>query len=177
MPKKTNKKLIKMGELVRRTGVQKETIRFYINKGLLPRPLKTGRNMAYYDESYVDRIKLIKELQLKRFLPLNVIKEIILQNSGKLSESELDVIKRGGGGLVELDRLRHEYEPLTLTELSERSDLSKEEILEMERCEMISSEKIQEGEKIYKDTDIRIVDAFSRVRKGGLTAEAGFSVE
>ena len=46
MAPKPKRKLLKIGELVKRTGVQKETIHFYINQGLLPRPLKTSRNMA-----------------------------------------------------------------------------------------------------------------------------------
>ena len=68
MPAERRSKLMKMSELVKRTGLDRQAIHFYIKKGLLPRPLKTKRNMAYYDESYVDRIKLIKNLQLKRFL-------------------------------------------------------------------------------------------------------------
>jgi len=88
MPAKSGNKLMKMAELVRRTGVEKQAIHFYINKGLLPRPLKTKKNMAYYDESYVERIKLIKGLQLKRFLPLDIIKEVINRTDGKLMLSK-----------------------------------------------------------------------------------------
>lgn len=177
MPRRAGKKLLKMGDLIRKTGVQRQTIHFYINKGLLPRPLKTGRNMAYYDESYVDRIKLIKELQLKRFLPLDVIKQIMAQTDGKLSSSEIDVIRVSGEGLIQLEELKREYEPQTLSELSERTGLPPEEIQEMERCEMIRSTKDDRGEVLYGDHDIRIVEAFSQIRKGGLTREAGFEVE
>ena len=56
------------------TGVPPGTIRYYINEELLPKPLKTHRNMAYYDQSYVGRIKLIRELQEKRYLPLSIIR-------------------------------------------------------------------------------------------------------
>ena len=60
-----------------RPGVGRETIRFYIREGLLPEPERPGRNVAWYDESFVERIALIKELQQKRFLPLQVIKAIV----------------------------------------------------------------------------------------------------
>jgi DNA-binding transcriptional MerR regulator len=177
MAEKKTKKLIRMGELVKKTGVQKETIQFYINKGLLPRPVKTGRNMAYYDETYVERIRLIKELQLKRFLPLKVIKEIISdQASGNLSASELDALRFSSDGLIRLEELRHVYEPQTLALLSERTDLPPEEIVEMERSEMVSSTRNKQGERVYFDNDIRIVEAFAEIRKGGLTKEAGFDV-
>ena len=177
MAKKTSGKLIRMGELVRRTGVQKETIRFYISNGLLPRPLKTKKNMAYYDETYVERIRLIKEFQLKRFLPLKVIKEIIHQTDDELSASELDLIKAGGPSLFRLEELRREYEPVTLCDLSERTGLPPEEIVEMERCEIISSFTNGQGEKVYPDIDIRIAESFAEIRKGGLTKELGFEVK
>jgi DNA-binding transcriptional MerR regulator len=177
MPLKSKRKLLKIGELAKRTGVQKETIHFYINQGLLPRPFKTSRNMAYYDERYIGRIRLIKELQLKRFLPLKVIREIISEDTGALSPSELNVIRLGGGPLAELEKLRHEFEPLSLAALSERSGLPEDEILDMERCEMISSEENEQGEKVYGDNDIRIVEAFAEVRRGGLTREVGFATE
>jgi len=177
MPKADGKRLLKMGDLIRRTGVQRQTIHFYINKGLLPRPIKTSRNMAYYDESYVERIRLIKELQLKRFLPLDVIKAILMETDGRLSQSELDAIRIGGEGLIQIEELRYEYEPQTLTQLSERTGLPPDDITEMERCEMISSVLNENGERMYRDNDIKIVEAFAEMRKGGLTKEAGFEVE
>jgi DNA-binding transcriptional MerR regulator len=185
MAEGASKKLLKMGDLIERTGVQRQTIHFYINKGLLPRPIKTSRNMAYYEESYVERIKLIKELQAKKFLPLDVIKQILAQADGDLSPSEIDVIKLSREGLFEIEELRREYEPQTLSELSDHTGLPPEEIEEMELYEMISSvapneqgDKADErGEKIYGDRDIRIVEAFSQMRKGGLTKERGFDVE
>ncbi len=177
MPAKSTNKLMKMSDLVRRTGLDRQAIHFYINKGLLPRPLKTKRNMAYYDESYVERIRLIKELQLKRFLPLDIIKQIIDQANGNLSLSEIDVIRATGSEPERLLDIAPALGPFGLAELSERTGLSPEEIQEMERCEMISSTTNEAGEKMYEGIDIRIVEAFSEVRKGGLTVEAGFSVE
>ena len=65
-----NRELLKIAELSEITGVPKDSIRYYVKEGLLPRPRKTSRNMAYYDyATFVPRIKLIKELQERRFLP------------------------------------------------------------------------------------------------------------
>jgi len=67
-----------MSELARKSGVPAATIKHYLREGLLPEPRKrTGRNMAYYDPAVVSRIKAIKELQQKRFLPLKVIREVL----------------------------------------------------------------------------------------------------
>ena len=67
----------KMSDLVRLSGVSKQTIHFYLREGLLLPPIRTSKNMAYYDESTVDDIRFIKEMQEKRYLPLAVIKEVL----------------------------------------------------------------------------------------------------
>ena len=43
------------------------------------KPRKSGRNIADYDESMVEQIGLIKDLQENFFLPLSEIKKIIKQ--------------------------------------------------------------------------------------------------
>lgn len=68
---------LKMKELVRATGVPKSTILHYLKEGLLPTPIKTSRNMAYYDPACVERITFIKLMQSKHRLPLAVIKNLI----------------------------------------------------------------------------------------------------
>jgi DNA-binding transcriptional MerR regulator len=68
---------MKISELSSRTRVPKETIHYYVREGLVPKPKKRGRNVADYDESFVERIYLIKEIQDHFFLPLSLIKAII----------------------------------------------------------------------------------------------------
>ena len=58
-------------------GVPVATIRHYLREELLPEPVKTSRNMAYYPPEFVDRIRLIKQLQEERFMPLRVIRELL----------------------------------------------------------------------------------------------------
>ncbi len=67
---------MRIDELARRAGVPTRTIRYYTQQGLLPSPKLRGR-VGFYDESHVDRLRLIKELQEKRFLPLSVIRSIV----------------------------------------------------------------------------------------------------
>lgn len=70
---------MKMKELEQRTGIGREAIRFYIREGLLEEPERPKKNVAIYSENHVERILLIKKLQDERFLPLNVIKDILEQ--------------------------------------------------------------------------------------------------
>lgn len=78
---------LKMQELVAATGVPKSTILHYLNQGLLPPPVKTSRNMAYYDPACVERITFIKMMQSKYRLPLKVI-EKMLREPQELREFE-----------------------------------------------------------------------------------------
>src|SRR5204863_8961448 len=69
--------LLRMRELAERSGVSAGTIKHYLREGLLPEPVRTSRNMAYYPADFVERIRLIKRLQEERFMPLRVIKDVI----------------------------------------------------------------------------------------------------
>jgi DNA-binding transcriptional MerR regulator len=67
---------MRIDELAERAVVPTRTIRYYTQQGLLEPPALRGR-VGYYDERHLERLKLIKELQEKRFLPLDVIKSVI----------------------------------------------------------------------------------------------------
>jgi AcrR family transcriptional regulator len=69
--------LMKVSQVARATGVSTSAINYYVRIGLLPPPLKTHRNMAYYDPSYIQMINYIRRLQLQKHLPLEKIKEIM----------------------------------------------------------------------------------------------------
>ena len=93
--------LLKMGELAEASGVSAGTIKHYLREGLLPEPVKTSRNMAYYPEDFVERIKLIKRLQEERFMPLKVIRRVIddePDRTNALIELEDAVLERAAAG-------------------------------------------------------------------------------
>ena len=69
--------LLKISELAERADVPVATVRHYLREGLLPEPVKTSKNMAYYPPEFVERIRLIKRLQEERFMPLRVIREVL----------------------------------------------------------------------------------------------------
>lgn len=71
------KRLLKISQLAQRAGVSIPTVKHYVREGLLPRPQKTSRNMAYYSEDDIARIRLVKKMQKERFLPLAVIKQLL----------------------------------------------------------------------------------------------------
>jgi DNA-binding transcriptional MerR regulator len=68
---------MKISTVVKRTGVPKETIHFYIREGLLRKPRKSGINAADYNENHVKQIQFIKELRENYYFPIPLIKKII----------------------------------------------------------------------------------------------------
>jgi DNA-binding transcriptional MerR regulator len=75
----TTKPGMKMSELATASGVSAGTIKHYLREGLLPEPVRTSRNMAYYPPDFVERIRTIKRLQEERFMPLRLIREVLKQ--------------------------------------------------------------------------------------------------
>jgi DNA-binding transcriptional MerR regulator len=66
-----------MRELSRATGLPRSTLLHYLAERLLPPPVRTSRNMAWYDPSCVDRVKLIRQLQRNHRLALHEIRAML----------------------------------------------------------------------------------------------------
>ena len=64
-----------ISEIATLSGVSTRTIRYYIQEGLLPRPVVRGK-YAVFTEEYVLRLQLIKVLK-EAYLPLNKIRELL----------------------------------------------------------------------------------------------------
>lgn len=80
------KSIMRISDLVLRTGVPRTAIHYYIRKGLLHPPEKTGKTMAYYNDSHVDRLIFIT--RMKDDLPGTFIKKMLPDNDeGSIPES------------------------------------------------------------------------------------------
>ena len=129
--------------------------------------------MAYYDESYIDRIRAIKELQSKRFLPLSIIKEMMEANNFSLSVEQRQLLKEMEKPLFEDWIFNSNQDPLDKKSLSEHTGLSSEDIEALERIGMISLD--QDG--LFDKECIQIAEILAELRKIGLTEERDFHVE
>jgi DNA-binding transcriptional MerR regulator len=89
-----------MRDLVRESGLPRETIHFYMQQGLLPRSLKTGRNTALYTPEHLERLRRIRELQEKQFLPLRAIRAILDDSTEvDFTPEQEDLVRRLRGTL------------------------------------------------------------------------------
>ncbi|MFL5883719.1 MAG: MerR family transcriptional regulator [Thermoleophilaceae bacterium] len=156
---------LKMRELAAASGVSAGTIKHYLREGLLPEPVKTSRNMAYYPPDFVERIKLIKQLQEERFMPLKVIKKMIDRDPDRaraLVELEDRVLERALAG---------EEARVSRAELERRYDVPREVLARLAELEVLTPTS-----RGYSPSDVKIVEAIARFRAGGYDERIGFTV-
>jgi DNA-binding transcriptional MerR regulator len=168
-PAKPDGELVKMSELSKRSGVPGPTIKHYIREGLLPGPeVRTSRNMAYYDARLAGRIRVIKELQAERFLPLRVIVELLEPAPSDRIRPERETAQR-----KVLTALAPAFEERSGVQRRKRSEVIK--TFGVTRAELDSLEKAGvlelrgEGDTAgYSGIDLRLLDILADVRRLGL---------
>ncbi len=79
MDRNPKKPGLKMKELSEATGLAKSTLLYYVSLGLIPKPVKTSPNMAYYDPASINRVKFIQNMKVHHRLPLGEIRELMEQ--------------------------------------------------------------------------------------------------
>jgi DNA-binding transcriptional MerR regulator len=154
-----------MRDLASQSGVSAATIKHYLREGLLPEPVRTSRNMAYYPPDFVERIQLIKQLQQERFMPLKAIKRVLDEDPERtraLVELEDRVIERAAAG---------EESRVSAAELRRRYEVPKEVLDRLAELEVLTPTS-----RGYSPTDVKIVEAIARFRAGGYDERIGFTV-
>ncbi len=160
------RELLKISELAERSDVPVATVRHYLREGLLPEPVKTSRNMAYYPPEFVERIRLIKQLQEQRFMPLKVIRGLLDSADGDLDR--LHALAQTGDVLV-ARALGPEAERTSQEEVLRRFAIPERALSRLAEVGVLSP--TEEG---YSQTDVRIVEAVSNFRAAGWNETTGF---
>ena len=158
--------LLKMSELAEQSGVSAGTIKHYLREGLLPEPVRTSRNMAYYPPEFVERIRLIKRLQEDRFMPLRLIKGVIDEDPDRaraLIELEDRILERAA---VAQERGR-----VSRAEVRRRYEVPDNVLERLADLEILSP-----NSRGYDADEVKIIEAISRFRAGGYDERIGFTV-
>lgn len=169
----------RMRDLCELTGLGRQAIHFYIQRGLLPPGHKTGRNMAYYGEEHLERLRLIKKLQHERFLPLKAIKAILDDRESAFEPSQrsflLDVKQHLARSLAAgTDR---PGEAVPVDALLARLELSKEAFHRLVELELIGSRTDESGREVIAADDVWLLETWAEIQKLGFVEELGFSVD
>jgi DNA-binding transcriptional MerR regulator len=164
-PETKNEEMLRMGELAEASGVSAATIKHYLREGLLPEPVKTSRNMAYYPAEFAERIRLIKQLQEERYMPLRVIKDLLEEDPQRAKA----LIELGDRMLERV--LEGESERVSAAEVRHRYGVPQDALDRLAELEVLTPDK-----KGYSPSDVRIIEAISRFRAGGYDERIGFTV-
>jgi DNA-binding transcriptional MerR regulator len=158
--------LLKMSELAEQSGVSAGTIKHYLREGLLPEPVRTSRNMAYYPPEFVERIRLIKRLQEDRFMPLRLIKGVIDEDPERahaLIELEDRILQRAAAA--------QEQGRVSRAEVRRRYEVPDNVLERLEDLQILSP-----NSRGYDADEVKIIEAISRFRAGGYDERIGFTV-
>lgn len=161
----TGEHLLKMSELVEASGVPGATIKHYLREGLLPDPVKTSRNMAYYRPETVERIEMIKRLQEERFMPLKAIRKVLSEDQDQaraLLEVEDRILERA---------LAKERTRTSAAEVRRTYGVPGEVLDRLAEIGILTP-----NSKGYSRSDVKIIEAMSRFRAGGYDEQVGFTV-
>lgn len=168
----TTPRRLKMRDLERATGVGREAIRYYIRERLLPEPERTARNVAWYDESFVERVSLIKKLQKERYLPLAVIKGIVGAERALSADEARMLLELDGKILPAADRNGgHRSEKLST--LARRTGLRAAEIRELAQVGLVEI-MTRDGAQWLEGNAIEIVELWVRMRQAGFAEALDF---
>ena len=160
--------LLRISELAERSDVPVATIRHYLREGLLPEPVKTSRNMAYYPPEFVERIRLIKQLQEERFMPLRVIRDLLGRDDGEpdrlraMIDLEDRILERALAG---------ERQRTPVDEVRRRYDVPADVLDRLAELEVLTPDDAG-----YSPSDVQVIEAISRFRAGGYDESLGFTV-
>jgi DNA-binding transcriptional MerR regulator len=141
------------------------TIKHYLREGLLPEPVKTSRNMSWYPPEFVERIRLIKQLQEERFMPLKAIKSVLDEDPGRaraLVELEDRILDRA---------LSTEQSRTSAAEVKRRYDMPAEVLDRLEQIGILTP-----NSRGFSAVDVQVIEAISRFRAGGYDEQIGFTV-
>lgn len=160
--------LLKMSELADASGVSAGTIKHYLREGLLGKGedvVRTSRNMAYYPPDFVERIRLIKQLQEERFMPLRAIRRVLEEDPERaraMVELEDRILDRALAG----DESR-----VSAAQLSRRLDIPREALDRMVEIGLLTP-----NSRGFSPRDVQVVEAIGRFRAGGYDEQIGFTV-
>lgn len=172
----------RMKDLCELTGLDRQTVHFYIAKGLVPEGHKTGRNMAYYGAEHLERIRLIRELQHSRFLPLDAIRAVLEgEDAGFTSEQKaiLVEVKHRVADVLRDAREGGSGEPerslVPVAGLLRQHGVMADELGQLVGIGLLALVE-REGETLVAEQDAWLIELWGSLRAAGFTDALGFTV-
>lgn len=168
----------KMADLCRLTGMPRQAIHFYIQQGLVPPGHKTGRNTARYGEQHVDRIRVVKELQADRFMPLKAIRAVLDGRDDEFTPAQRSLLVEVKQRLAStLARAPDDDRRIDADALLARHGLDRKDLAELERAKVVLVEHGPRAKRFVSAEDVWAFELLGEVRRAGFTRKLGFDAQ
>lgn len=164
----------RMRDLCEASGLERQAIHFYIQRGLLPPGQKTGRNTARYGEEHLERLRMIRKLKEERFLPLKAIKAILDGHDGAFSPEQRGFLSQVKVRLGEPLRSNEDVPDFIAVETAVKATGVERE--DIEEAISLGTLAASNDRKTISTRDIWMLELFAEMRNLGFTKERGFRV-
>lgn len=163
-------KTYSIGEVVRLLSpdcdVSESSLRFWEKMGLI-RSSRTPGGHRVYTEGDLARIRIIKQLQTQRYMPLEEIRKLC--QSG-MSTEELAAIAAFKESFFRPLRFDPAFEPLSREDLAARTGLRPETLDALERAGALRAYAHEAGPR-YDEDALRIAEIFQELARFGVEPE------
>lgn len=165
---------MKMRELERRTGVDREVIRVFLRKRLIPEPRRPARNAAEYDETHVRAIATVRDLQRRARLTLDQIGDLVEgrglgPHASSGAYQHLEALLAMRFGIDETPRV-------ALCQLVERLPMARHDARTFASMGMVEIVDTPDGGMLSLG-DARLIEIWDCIRQAGFIEEQGFLPE
>ncbi len=162
---------LRMRDLVRESGLPRETIHFYIHQGLLPKAVKTGRNTALYTLEHLERLRHIRELQERQFLPLKAIRAVLDDTADEhFTPEQEDLVRRVRGSLG--GWVHAQQSPSVAVSDFVPSRVPRHELRDLTEAGLISVHGRADHGRLSED-DAVILECWAQFKEAGLGPDKG----
>lgn len=165
-----------MKDLCEQTGLDRQTVHFYIAKGLVPEGHKTSANMAYYGAEHLERLRLVLELKNQRFLPLDTIRAVLDGEDARFTPEQRSLLVEVKDRVADvLQASRGVATTVAVAPLLRKLGMKRSELRELEELGLIGTVKIRGSLHVPED-DVWVLDLWGGLREAGFTPALGFGV-
>jgi DNA-binding transcriptional MerR regulator len=164
---------LRIRDLEQRSGVSRQTIHYYLREGLLQAPIEKNRNSAWYDESHLARLLLIRDLKENSFLPLKAIRAVIAEEE---SPAEFTAAQQNTIDSLRDTLRQREHQRSAQQDLSALVEEIRFTQAEIEQLSGLGWIHPRQGGGVWRVNDIeaQLLRAWATVRDAGLTPARGF---
>ncbi len=158
-----------MKDLVAASGLHRQTVHFYLRRGVLPPPVEAaGTRNARYGAHHLALLEVVHALQDQRGMSLDAIRRQFVQ-----AQYDPEVARRAMGSGPSSTSLatRASVEPLGAGELVRRAGSSEAVLRSLEEIGLVTPEQI-DGDARYGSDALTILSAAKRLADQGMSPES-----